>query len=250
MARRSTAHLADQAIADLAAWIVNHARKAAPAKRMIEALVKAQQGIRSSNAGIQEGLRGSDACREAQNLRDHLLVLLSGCPFDLLYGFPWKFGTDADRLPRNELLGAVRMFVEELWDEDFDPATADVCRTDEIVLRSPQVVVMGACHPSRGQPRFFTIALRPDKGKVFRAGELWCKMVNAAAEHLRDSGHRFFHGLRLIGQVGNPVAWVPLYEMQFSSDWTQPGLDPQIGWGSISKSLGRSDDPDRPVSFH
>jgi hypothetical protein len=38
-------------------------------------------------------------------------------------GFPWKFGTDADRIPGEELVAAVRTFAEDLFGDDFDPAT-------------------------------------------------------------------------------------------------------------------------------
>jgi hypothetical protein len=216
----------------LAAWFAGTTRLAdlQDATKALEALAKHQGRPRKER--LAEALRHSYAGLDVSNLREALLAHLvgPGCPVDLLVGFPWKFGTDADRLPDDELLAAIRTFVEDLFGEDFDPDMDEVCRPDEVVLHAGQMLLLGCSHPPGSAPRFFTAFLQAADGQAFRAGELMCAVVRAAADELRDSGHRFFHGLKLVSQVGNPVAWIPLYEMYFSTDWVPPGVDPEVGW--------------------
>jgi hypothetical protein len=221
-----------ETIMRLAAWFAGTTRIAdlKQATKALEALAKHQGRPRKDR--LAEALRHSDVGVDVSNLREALLAHLvgPGWPVDLLFGFFWKFGTDCDRLPDAELLDAIRTFVEDLSGEDFDPETDEVCRPEEVVLRSGQMVLLGCSHPPDSAPRVFTAQLHSADGQAFRAGELMCAVVRAAADELRDSGHRFFQGLKLVGQVGNPVAWIPLYEMYFSSDWVLPGVDPGAGW--------------------
>jgi hypothetical protein len=138
----------------------------------------------------------------------------------------------------DELVAAVRTFQEDLFDEDFDPSTEEVCRPEAVVLRTGQVVVVGCSFPAVGIPQFFAAQLCSDNGESFRAGELMSKLVAAVARQVRDSGHRFFQGLKLVAEVGSPRASVPMYEMCFSSDWVAPGVLPEIGWSRLKDLEG------------
>jgi hypothetical protein len=239
-----------ETIRRLAAWFAGSTRIAdlKQATKALEALAKHQGRPRKDR--LAEALRHSYVGVDVSNLREALLAHLvgPGCPVDLLLGFFWKFGTDCDRLPDDELLDAIRTFVEDLSGEDFDPETDEVCHPEEVVVQSGRMVLLGCSHPPGSAPRVFTAQLHSADGQAFRAGELMCAVVRAAADELRDSGHRFFQGLKLVGQVGNPVAWIPLYEMYFSSDWVPPGVDPAVGWERLQdlerwRADRRGDDP-------
>jgi hypothetical protein len=230
----NSASARDNALELLASWIAGPARfeGLGDAVKALEALVKTQGKRRPAPGSLNAALRVSLAQADAERLRDLLLVQVArpGCPVELLDGFFWKFGTEADRLVGAELLAAIRTFVEDLCGEDFDPQTDEVCHPEEVVLQFGQMLLLGCSHPPDSSPRFFTARLHSADGQAFRAGELMCEVVRVAADPLRDSGHRFFHRLKLVGQVGDPAAWIPMYEMRFSSDWVPPGVDPEIGW--------------------
>lgn len=226
----------DVAVQALASYVthLDRARYRAAAIDALDEMAKAQQ-FRNPPSPIEEALVGSYALCDAERLRTALLQRIVGprFPLDLLGGSPWKFGTEADRLPADELIAAVQTFIEDFYGEDFDPATHEVCRPDDVVLEAPLLVLLGCSHPPEAVPRFFLKRLLPDDGKAFRSGELMVKVIAAAADELRDSGHRFFQGLDLKERVGDPVQWLPLYQMRFSSDFVPPGVDPQIGWDRL-----------------
>jgi hypothetical protein len=231
-----------EAVATLASWVASPSRASGlrDAARALKALAKAQRELGSRSGALGRALRISYALLDVENLRDALLRQAVGprYPELLLFGFPWKFGTEADRLTGDELVAAVRTFAEDLMGGEFDPATEEVCRPEAVVLEAGQVVVLGCSHPPGADPRFFTAQLRADDGRSFRGGELMAKLVGASAGALRDSGHRFFHGLKLKEMVGNPAAKIPIYEMCFSSDWVPPGAEPEVGWDRL-KDLER-----------
>jgi hypothetical protein len=225
------------AIGALASWIVRGcpARDRGVAGKALDTLAKDLGQAYSPDPALDEALRQSFALLHARNLREALLERIVGpdWPVDLLSGFGWKFGTACDQLRGDELVAAVRTFQEDLFGEDFDPTTEEVCRPESVVLRAGQVVVVGCSFPVVDVPRFFAAQLRCDNGETFRAGELMSKLVEAVADDVRDSGHRFFQGLKLVEGVGGPRARIPMYEMCFSSDWVAPGVLPEIGWSRL-----------------
>src|SRR5262249_6891808 len=151
----------NETLVRLAAWFAGTTRIAdlKEATKALEALAKHQGRPRKDR--LAEALRHSDAGLDVSNLREALLAHLvgPGWPLDLLFGFCWKFGTDADRLTGDELLAAVRTFVEDLSGEDFDPDTEEVCRPDEVVLHAGQILLLGCSHPPDSAPRCFTAQL-------------------------------------------------------------------------------------------
>jgi hypothetical protein len=233
-----TSHPHVAAIEALASWALSgdRSRDRRQVVQALDTMAKEQQQRYSPDDRLDAALRLSYARLDAEHLRNCLLRALvgPGYPLDLLNGFAWKFGTSFDQLTGDELVAAIRTFLEDLYGKDFDPSTEEVCRPDEEVLRSGDVVVIGCSYPPQGQPRFFQVQLHSDNGASFRAGELMSKLVGAVAGELADSCHRFFLGLRLVDKVGNPGACLPLYEMCFSSDSVPPGLAPTIGWGRLN----------------
>ncbi len=224
-----------RAVEALASWVACPWRAGArrEAARALGTLIRAQRALDvGSSEELREPLLHSYAALDAENLRDALLQKLvgPGWPAELLVGFPWVFGTDADRLPAGELIAAVRTYAEDLLGDDFDPGREEICRPDEVVLESGRIVVVGCAYPPSGSPRLFLATLESDDGRSFRAGELMAKLVGPVGDALRGSVHRAFRGLRLKDRVGQPGPSVPLYEVLLSSDRNPPDGPPTIGW--------------------